>query len=276
MDIHPLNTLRSSLKSTSSRLRVFAIGIVVVILVLQFLFVPSWLKGYWAPRWSVMRLLYQCLGSREDEQARWAPDVVLVSACERPVQTGISGDQTQVGVWARSKDQDWVVDAQTGDILLAIPHAHGGFDIFVNEKYVVRTERRGYEIVKMVFDIETGESTQAIDAGFRTPDMDLLRKLYAESNGNAVYVVGKFPALLFHTPMGLKVVSIGGLLEETQDEVADGFGLKATGRRPGFNIIKVTYGGSACLIGFETEPNPIVWHPSFCFLSVDEPILQGP
>lgn len=278
LTIHPPDTFRSVLKTICGHLRVA----VVVIIFLHILSVPFWLKGYWAPRSTVMRLLYQCLGSREEEQARWSPDIVVVSACEKPILTAISPAQTRIGVWARSQHEDWIVDVEIGKVLVTVPHSGWGFTDFVSEDLVVR---RWYKVdpppvTNSIFDVRTGEVFEATQIVWENPDLDDLRKLYRESNGNAVQFIGShFSGIVFYTDNGLQVRDFVSSAPKAVQELIDGWGIPKL-RSPFFRAAdrRTTAGDDTCLIGIEPDngTSPITYFPSICFASVAEPILLQP
>ena len=275
----PTEGLRKSKAWVTRRRLLYAL---VIVGLLHLASVPAWVRGYWAPRSALMRLLYQCLGSQEDEQARWNPDIVVVSACEKPILTAISPAQTRIGVWARARDEDWVVDAQTGHVLLAVPHSGLGFVDFVGESLAVHMWHRGNlpQVISSIHDIQTGEVFESTRIAFQSPDLDDLRELYKESNGNAVQFDGShFRGLLFYTTAGLQVRNFQSTIPESVQELVDSWGIaKVRSRLVEAVTTTITRGDDNCLIGIEIDnsANPIFYFPSICFASVAEPISRSP
>jgi len=187
-----------------------------------------------------------------------------------------------MGVWARSENEDWIVDSQTGDILVSVPHSGLGFVDFVGENGAVHMWYKGDlpQVVSSIYDIQTGEVTEATRIDFQDPDLDDLRQLYGESNGNAVqFNGGHFRGILFYTYNGLQVRDFQSTIPVSVQALVDSWGIPKL-RSPLVELVEttITRGDDTCLVGFEPDNgvSPITYYPSLCFASVAEPVLLKP
>lgn len=70
--------------------------------------VKPWIHGDWkspSPTTEmILRHYFQCWGTRTEESLRWAPERVLISACDSPYIKAISPSQTRAIIWRPGTD----------------------------------------------------------------------------------------------------------------------------------------------------------------------------
>lgn len=271
------------MKRPRSIVIVALIGLVSASLaVWQLWIVPSWLEGDWAPDNALMRYLYQCAGTREQEQIRWMPDEILVSACDGPVQLAMSPSQGRVLIWVRSSNEYRVYDVASGEMVFttsSVPYFEGGF---VGEDYLFVRAGEGGLVPGVsgnnIIDLATETRTPITSHFTGTFDTTVLQHAYAESNGRVIRVDGAIQAFLFFGPSGIREAHEYSPFPPDVEELAARWApptLKST-----FENLKddrVFGGGESCVLGdnrFVGDQNPLSVRASqpTCLLNYANPV----
>lgn len=167
----------------------------------SFVAVPSWLRGEWDPSNRVMRFLYQCQGTREQEAARWEPRRLLVSACRKPILIAESDNHNRVLIRNRADNEYIVLDRVSGEVVYSISAQEYFVYSLIGDRYLYATNtvpQDGPPKFDYIVDIDTGTFVPMILVPWEIEDVAPLIQEYKNSQGNVVRVNNGVPqALLF-------------------------------------------------------------------------------
>lgn len=184
---------------TRSNLMAIA-GFALMLAVWNFIMVPSWLRGEWDPSSKLMRLLYQCQGTPEQEAVRWGPRRMVVSACKKPILIAESDDHRRVLILNRADSQYVVLDPGSGQVVYTVSAHDFRVRSLVGDRYLYATSvLSSWESFEAdyIVDINTDTFVPMTQVPWEIEDISLLVNEYESSRRNVIQVIGTPQALLF-------------------------------------------------------------------------------
>lgn len=176
------------------------LALVALVAIGSSIVVPSWLRGEWDPSNKVMRYLFQCLGTPDQETVRWEPRRLLVSACRKPILIAESDNKRRVLVLNRADSQYVVLDRASGETAIAISAHDYWVESLIGDRYLYaasippKGETPG---VDYVVDIDTNTFVTMTKVSWPIKDVTPLIREYDRSQGKVILVTGVMRALLF-------------------------------------------------------------------------------